>query len=204
MGAGGLIVGLVAGSGSDVLSRSGLAGGASAPPVAVGPVEEAPTQTPEFVLRIFNPGEHDIEAALVEMGGWAPDRSTTASVEAGSWGLVEFSPPANCRNAPADVRTVHLRVRTASGVSEKDLPLPVSAETLVEYHEAVCAPPAPVTADELAGVWLLEEVYGSFKSGEGVHMIRFNPDGTFVMDPREGCSTAAKPSGGATGWTAPS
>ncbi|MGY1616774.1 hypothetical protein ACI797_08510 [Geodermatophilus sp. SYSU D00691] len=186
---GGLLVGLVVGGGGDILSGGGPAGGDSAAPVAVGPVEEAPTETPAFVLRIFNPGEHDIEVTLVEVAGWAPDRSTTASVGAGSWGLVEFSAPVDCHRAVRDVRSVHVRVRSSSGVTERELPLPVSAGTLLDYHEAVCAPPAPLTADELAGVWLLEEVYGSFKSGESVHMIRFDPDGTYVMDPQGGLFT---------------
>ncbi|MGY1809287.1 hypothetical protein ACI8AF_18125 [Blastococcus sp. SYSU D00669] len=186
---GGLLVGLVVGGGSDVLSRGGAAGGASAAPVAVGPVEEAPTETPAFVLRIFNPGEHDAEVTLVEVAGWAPDRSTTARVEGGSWGLVEFSAPADCRRPLGDVRSARVRVRSSSGATERELPLPVSAGTLLDYHEARCAPPAPVTADELAGAWLLEEVYGSFKSGEGVLMIRFDPDGTFVMDPQGGLFT---------------
>ena len=184
--AGGLIVGLLVGGGTAALAPGGWAGDASssAPQIAAGPVEEGPTETPKFTLRVFNPGEHDLTVTLLGVAGWAPRRSTTASIEARSWGLVEFSAPVDCSSPLTDARTVQLRVRAGSDVLEQELPLPARAETLVEYHQAVCAAPTPITADELAGVWLVEEVYGAYKSGEGVHMMRFNRDGTFAMDPQ--------------------
>jgi hypothetical protein len=35
-------------------------------------------------------------------------------------------------------------------------------------------------------VWLLETAYGHLKEFAGIHLMRFNPDGTFVADPEGG------------------
>jgi hypothetical protein len=153
--------------------------------VAVGPIEEFTQEfrDPGFTLRVFNNGDEEVEVSLVDVGGWVPQDFTTTSIPAGSWGVVEFSAPADCHVAVDDPRTVHLRGHTTVGDFDQTLPLPASANQLTEYHQAVCALTPPVTADELAGVWLVEEVHGEDKYLAGTELIRFAPDGTFVVDP---------------------
>jgi hypothetical protein len=74
-------------------------------------------------------------------------------------------------------------VRTSSGLRDSSVALPDSAEALLEYRGAVCAPSVPIRPDQLTGVWLLEEVYGRLTSIEGALLMRFNRDGTFAADP---------------------
>jgi hypothetical protein len=52
---------------------------------------------------------------------------------------------------------------------------------LEEYHAAFCAG-LPISRDQLSGVWIVEKVYGSLTMLEGVHLMRFNPDGTYAVD----------------------
>ena len=117
-----------------------------------------------------------------------PPHSTTTSIAAGSWGALEFSAPEDCHVAVGDSGTVRLHGQTGSGDFDQELPLAASADQLAQYHQAVCALTPPVTADELAGVWLVEEVHGQDRDSVGTHMMRFTVDGTFLVDPTAGYS----------------
>ena len=181
----GLLVGYLAGA----RPEPDAAGGASADragsvvPVAAGAISNvAAAEDPtEFELPVFNPGDVEVEVTIVDLGGWDSllQHSTPTTILPGTWRSLGFSARPDCHDPlPADVRDVGLRVSSPVRQYAGDVPL-VDAGVLEDYHEAFCPGPVPLRRDELSGVWAVEKVYGR---SEGVHLLRFNPDGTYAMD----------------------
>ena len=180
-------MGFLAGANAEVsgINSDAVAGRPSlATSLAAGPVEEVAGERGDlaFQLAVYNAGDEQVTINLLSLGDWEPETSSAGRVSPGAWGLVEFSAPDDCSVSLGDPRTVHLRGRTPTDVFEQTLPLPTGAEKLEVHHQAVCGDATPVTATDLSGVWLLEEVHGADQNLVGTNLIRFDPDGTWVGD----------------------
>lgn len=188
-----LVVGFLAGGRTDLLPRtSGADESSSAMLLTAGAVMKGAgggsTDGDDFEVPLYNRSDEKFDVTVVDLDGWSSGlQSSTTAIPPATWGVVTFSAPADCSDPlRRDVRSVRLRLRTSSGVSDEELPLPGGGDELITYHEAWCAPGAPVRPKDLAGVWMLETVYGQWTSLEGLHLMRFDRDGTFVVDPEGG------------------
>ena len=112
-------------------------------PVAAGVITKVPGTPWGFQVSLFNTGADDITATVVSLPGWSPPLTDTrASTIAGrSWGMIGFSAPPDCMTYPADVRVVHVRIWTDSGVANRVVPLSQPARTLREHYLKFCDPP---------------------------------------------------------------
>lgn len=199
-----LLLGFLAGR-TDLVGSSSAASGSSSVHLVAGHISNVSEafSGAAFELPVLNPGEDEIEATLVDLGGW--DKSLrfnlTATIAPGEWGQVEFRVPADCRHPlPHSIGEVTLRVKTSTEPFETEVPLP-DASTLLDYQDAYCANSAPIRPQQLAGVWILEKAYGEWTGLGGRHLMRFNPDGTFVSDPDGGLFSGIKTSTGRMTWT---
>ena len=184
-----LLVGFLAGR-TDVAGDSSADSGSSSVHLVAGPITNV-TGTfngADFALPVLNSGGDEIEVTLVDLAGW--DKSlrfnSTATLPPDEWGQVAFRVPADCRHPlPHSIGEVTLRVDTANEPFETEVPLP-DARTLLDYQNAYCAESRALRPQQLAGVWIVEKAYGEWVGLGGVHLMRFNPDGTFVADPEGG------------------
>jgi hypothetical protein len=112
-------------------------------PVAAGIVSRVQGEPWSFRVSLFNTGDDDITATVVSLPGWTPPLTDTrASAIAGrSWGMVRFSAPPDCMTYPGDVRVIHIRIWTDSGVANRVVPLSQPARVLRDHYEERCAPP---------------------------------------------------------------
>ena len=186
-----LVAGFLAGGRSGVLTPSDAADDATlSVPVTAGSVDnvEGAEDGAEFELAVFNSGEQEVEVSVLDLGGWGAELLDSPSVTIASenWEEVRFTARADCADPlPGDVSAFRLQANTSTEQYEGDVPVS-DVDALVQYHEAVCATPDMIRPSQLAGVWLVEKVYGPWAVLEGVHLMRFNPDGTFVVDPEGG------------------
>ena len=184
-------LGFLAGGQSDILPRGDLTDGSSSvPPVATGGISqfEGASSGAEFQLPVFNPGEEEVEVTLLDLGGWGAGHleSRPVSITPDTWRAVWFSAPADCEDPlPDPVLVVSIQADASTDKWEGEVPIP-DDHAVVEYHEVVCDVSDPVTPGQLAGVWLLETAYGPQSAFAGIHLMRFNRDGTFVADPEGG------------------
>lgn len=112
-------------------------------PIAAGIVDRVPDEPSGFRVSLFNTGEDGITATVVSLPGWSPPLTDTraSSIAGRSWGTVRFSAPPDCMTYPADVRVVHVRIWTDSGVANRVVPLSQPARVLRDHYEELCAPP---------------------------------------------------------------
>lgn len=182
----GIAVGFLAGINTDVAGVKTASAGTSSPaaPLAAGPVEDLASDRDDvtFQLRVHNAAAEQVTVNMLRVGDWEPDVSSTARISPGSWGLVEFSAPVDCSVPLGDSDSVRLRGRTTADVFEQTLPIAAGAENLAEHYQAVCGDTSPVTTADLSGVWLIEEVHGQDQMLVGTNMMRFEPDGRWVVD----------------------
>ena len=186
-----LVAGYFLGGGqTDLLKRRDPTGGASlVRPVVAGAIErvgDGVRTGSEFALPVFNTGANEVEATIVSVDGLAARLSTTTTpIAPGTWELVPFAAPADCNDTILEYFiAVRLRIDSESAEAyEGDVALPDKGATaLLEYHNAVCPPLVSVQPNELAGVWLVEKIYGSDTDLEDALLVRFDPGGTFVAD----------------------
>lgn len=152
----GLVIGLLAGirlapqsapvaepAGPVAPTDSATGAGPAMDPVAAGVITKAPHAPWTFQVSLFNTGADDITATVVSLPGWSsPLTDTRAATIAGrSWGRIGFSAPPDCMTYPADVRVVHVRIWTDSGVANRVAPLAQPARTLREHYMRFCDPP---------------------------------------------------------------
>lgn len=185
-----LVLGFLAGGQSDILRGEMTDESSSVPPVATGGIAkfEAASHGAEFELPVFNPGEDELDVTILDLGGWGAGHldSRPVSIAPDTWRDVWFSAPPDCENPlPDPVSVVHVQADTSTDRWDGDVPIP-DDHAVVEYHEIFCDVSDPVTLGELAGVWLLETAYGPQSDFAGIHLMRFNRDGTFVADPEGG------------------
>jgi hypothetical protein len=153
---------------------------------AINQAHDSVTTGWDFELPVLNSTQEAIDADLVAIEG-VPTSLTSAKAEQiapGAWGLIRFSAPANC-DAPtsSSVSSVTLRVSAPGSRSSPTIPLPGVGSVLLDYDRAFCASPTPISAGELAGVWILEQAYGPDADLVGVHLMRFTRGGAYVADP---------------------
>ena len=190
----GLAVGLLVGASTVSTSR---AEGKPAPkaPVAAGVVTEAvdgSTGGWNFELPVFNATTGPVDVSLVSLEGakFALTSGEQANLAPGTWGAVPFSVVANCDVAsPGALTSARLRVRTQDGSTVAAPPLPGRGSAVRGYHRAVCASADPIPSSALVGVWTVEKVYGPDTWLVGTRQIRFERDGSFVVDRRGGLSS---------------
>ncbi len=187
-----LVVGVLAGR-PEPAGSSSAAGGSSSLPLVAGSITNVrgAVNGADFALPVFNPGEDDIEVTLVALGGWNTSlrENYPATIGPGGWGHVGFSAPADCRHPlPPSIGEVTLRVDTPTEPVETEASLlpDAAASTLLDYYEAYCADSRPIRPQQLAGVWIVEKAYGDRGRGEGIQLMRFSPDGSFVGDRQRG------------------
>jgi hypothetical protein len=197
-----VVVGLVVGLGVGLLVgvstvSTGRAEGKPAPkaPVAAGVVTEAlegSTGGWNFELPVFNATTGPVDISLVSLEGanFTLTSGRETDLAPGTWGTVPFSVVANCDVAsPGALTSARLRVRAQDGSSVAALPLPGRGSAVKGYHRVVCASADPIPSSELVGVWTVEKVYGPDTWLVGTRQIRFERDGSFVVDRRGGLSS---------------
>lgn len=186
--AGCLAAGLLVGATTDIPRRLGLSPELSRQPVAVGAIREDPIPAevdgPRFMLPVFNSTDEEIEASIKDIAGWIPREVEPAvGIPVGEWRTLSFFPPAGCGRIPdGQITEVRLLVAGSSGRDEWPLQLPEPAQDLGNYYLAACAEESTVRADDLTGVWLVDEVFGIRTNLERTMLIRFNHDGTYSGD----------------------
>lgn len=136
-----------------------------------------------FEIPLFNPGEEQVEARVVALAGWQPDLTENRSVviPPATWGSAPFSAPPNCTIYPDSVMVARVRTDTESGTEDQRVPLPERAEVLDDHHNGVCAPRFIPAAEQLTGVWVVEQGRTGFLPGE--MLLRFGPGSRFAIDP---------------------
>jgi len=190
----GLVVGLLVGA-STVSTGRAESRPAPKAPVAAGVVTEAvegSTGGWDFELPVFNATTGPVDVGLVSLEGakFGLTSGEQANLAPGTWGTVPFSVAANCDVAsPGALTSARLRVKTRDGSSVAAPPLPDRGSAVRGYHRAVCASADPIPSRELVGVWTVEKVYGPDTWLVGTRQIRFERDGSFVVDRRRGLSS---------------
>jgi hypothetical protein len=187
--AAGLAVGLVVGERTHLIGAgSSSSDGTVAGPLTAGPVgqiTEGPGQRWDFELPVFNSADQEVDARLVAFGSFPSPLlgATVENLSPGTWGVIPFSVTPNCdKRAPRALTTVRVRVQAPDGGSVTELPLPGEGEVLLDHHRTFCANANPVDPADIAGVWMVEKVYGKDTDLVEPRVMRFNPDGSFVAD----------------------
>ena len=163
-----------------------------AAPIAVGTIGKSYDAVTgfDFELPVLNSGEEQIDVEEVELVGLESRVTTTYAPEIspGEWRVLELQVPADCSTQrPDDISAVRLRVKRPSGTGDVEVRLPYDgAAVLLDYHRAICTRSPPVDRGDLAGVWALQTAYGPETYLEGLLLMRFNADGTYVWDPEGG------------------
>jgi hypothetical protein len=187
----GVAVGLVLAHGIDSGRDSTAVTGQSrtAPRIAAD-VDTSPSHGdagPQFSLLLLNEGPDPVELtdfAFDDLHGDLVKEVGAATLTPGLRRAFQFSAPPDCfTGVTNELTSVKLFVRSSAGKSVVTVPLPEAGQAVLEYQRAICDP-TPVTREEqLLGVWILEEPYGLFSEGKGVHLLQFNRDGTYDADP---------------------
>ncbi len=190
----GLAAGALLGGRTDLLDRAGVTSGDDRPAlrVAAGAIDTFQDDTSDgadFVLPILNrTGSTTVDVAILGIPGLASGLTsvTVRDLRPGIWRGARFRAPANCdQPVPTSLDSVRLRITDDDRRTEVDVPLPDQARLLLEYQHAVCAPPSDdLTHHQLEGVWLVDQVFAGWPTPADAYLLRFDPDGTFVADPR--------------------
>jgi len=185
-----LVAGFLAGDRADVFAYGGES--ATAAPsrlsVAVGAIDKSYGASTgfDFELPVLNSGEEQMQVEEVDLVGLGSrvTETYTPEIAPGEWKVLGLQVPADCSTPPpADFFAVRLRVERPSGTGDIEVPLPYDGATvMLDYHRAVCTRSAPVDRGDLAGVWALQTAYGPETYLEGLLLMRFNADGTYVWD----------------------
>jgi hypothetical protein len=141
---------------------------------------------PLFSLRLMNTGDEAIEVTGFSFDGLRAHvlDEDTGGLMPDLWRSLRFSARPDCfAGVPRTLPSVRLQLRTPAGSFERQVTLPEAGSAVVDYQHALCDARPVRSARELAGVWILEEAYGLFPEGEGVHLVRFKADGTLTADP---------------------
>ncbi len=163
--------------------------------MAAGPVSAALESSADgwdFELPVYNAAATSVDVTLQSFEGanFALSSAAAEHLPARAWGTIPFSVVANCDAlGPGSMASVRLRVQARGGRFVAAPPLPGRGSAVRGYHRAVCASAAPVPASELAGVWVVEKVYGPNTWLVGTRQIRFDRDGSFVTDRGGGLSS---------------
>lgn len=156
-------------------------------PVVAGSVRESGTVADHvsFELSFYNAGHRPVSVALRSVGpvSFPVGGGPVVALAGRSRGDVRFVVPPTCAfdpTAPYESVTVHLTRGPGAG-RRVVLPL-LEPGPLPGYVSSLCAIPTAPTLDEVVGLWLLEEAYGRWTGGEGVHLLRFDEDGSYAAD----------------------
>jgi hypothetical protein len=152
---------------------------------AVVKVDDGDENGPAFGLQLHNGGDESVEITDIRFDDLPTEVVTSedASLAPGVWESVQFAAPADCLTVPTDpLERVRLTLDTPGGERVAEVPLPGGAQEILDYHAAMCAPQSMPEVDDLAGVWLLEEAYGS-QFLVGSLLWRFEPNGRYTGDP---------------------
>ena len=185
----GLVLGVLVGDRSDLLTSRSSRTAAEPASVSVGAIQQFQLRAStgwDFELPVYNATAAPIDADLVALEGLVtPFTSDRAQqVGAGSWGVIRFSATPNCEAPPpTSVSSVRLRLDGPDGRSEVTRPLPEGGKALVEHDQALCGLGTPVDPERLAGVWLVERAYGPDMYLAGTYLMRFTRGGSYAADP---------------------
>ena len=185
----GLVLGVLVGDRSDLLTSGSSKAAAGPAAVSVGAIQQFPLRAStgwDFELPVYNATDAPLDADLVALEGLVtPFTSDRAKqVGPGSWGVIRFSATPNCEAPPpSSVSSVRLRLDGQGGRSEVTRPLPEGGKALVEHDQALCGLGTPVGAERLAGVWIVERAYGPDMYLAGTYLMRFTRGGSYAADP---------------------
>ena len=187
--AAGLAVGLVVGERTHLIGAGSLSSDrSSAGLVTAGPVAqitEGPGQRWDFELPVFNATDAEIDASLVAFEPFPSPllSATLQDLSPGAWGMVPFSVTPNCdKRAPRALSSARVRVLTGDDSSVARVPLPEGGDALLDHHRTFCGTAEPLDPDQLAGVWMVEKVYGKDTDLVSPRVMRFDRDGSFAAD----------------------
>jgi hypothetical protein len=138
---------------------------------------------PGFVVQLFNGGDESVTVTGLVFDDLDSDLVGVRerALPVGEWTSFPFSAPPDCAyRVPSTMSSVRVTQSADGQVVDEDVALPDGAETLLDYHELMCAPVSP-RAQDLVGLWVLEEGYPPW-GPEGFHLWRFEPDGSFSAD----------------------
>jgi hypothetical protein len=181
------LVGLAAGFALGLQSRGASVGGVilggGPPALAAGALDVAPRSGAPvtFSLPVHNAGDATVDVAVAAVPGVTVLGTARVRVAAGTWSEVSFGVQVDCTASVPEPRVVTLAVGDDRRL---DVGLPDEGGRVVgDLHDARCAPQRPLTRDRLAGVWLVERVYGRWTGMAGRLVVVFRRDGSLLSDP---------------------
>ena len=135
-------------------------------------------------IPLFNDGRRPVTVSAIGFDGWVHrTRGAGRVLDPGSWTVVRFAPPVDCdARRPSPVRYVNVETVVDGRSERSSLRMPGATVLLREQHDRHCPRGRPVTQQDLRGVWVLEEVYGTWYDLSGKLLMRYARDGGYAWD----------------------
>lgn len=135
---------------------------------------------PEFVVGIDNVGDREVRVTDVALLGWQATSAPVTIAAAGS-AQVRVDVRVDCRQTPPSTDALIVHATSSGQATVQTLQLAAIPDVLTGEYERLCAAPPLRTPDrqDLEGAWSVDDtnIYARQM------LIKFNPDGTFAMDP---------------------
>jgi hypothetical protein len=163
-------------------SVGGVRLGADPPALAAGALRSAPRsgEAVTFSLPVHNAGDTTVDVAVAAVPGITVRGTARVLVPAGTWSEVSFGADVDCTASAPAPEVVTLEV---GGDQQVDVVLAEEGRVVSDLYQARCAPERTLTPGRLAGVWLVERVYGRWTGMAGRLVLLFRHDGSFLADP---------------------
>jgi hypothetical protein len=133
---------------------------------------------------VRNVGDEPVQVSVVSVPGWpAPASADPTEVAPQTWSTMSFELARRCAGSAKPPEVVDVAVRTAGGTRRMQLALPEPADVLGELEASACAASSSLSSAAVAGVWVVDHVFGRWTQLENEHALVFGEDGTLVADP---------------------
>jgi hypothetical protein len=184
--AGLVVVGLVAAFAAGVESRGvsvgGLTLGSDRVALAGGTLRAAGPSLVgvALVLPLHNAGDTPVDVSVAAVPGLVIHGAPTTRVPPGRWVDVPLTVAADCAGPATTPASATVRTGDAQQV---DVALAEQDGLVGDLRAATCTEQRDLTAARLAGVWVVDRVFGRWTALAGQHVLVFRRDGSFIADP---------------------
>ena len=167
------------------VSVAGVSLGVEPPRLAAGTLRSVASSggAAAFALPVHNSAPDAVDVAVAAVPGAVLRRTPSTRVPAGAWAEVPVSLRADCTAGGAPPEAVTLAVGGGASPGRVEVGLAEEARAVADLRSASCESGRAFTPARLAGVWLVEQVFGRWTGLTGRHVVSFGRDGSMVADP---------------------